>query len=62
MGTSQIARKVAGSLIRALALGNTNVKCKGYLAFQALKCITSGNAIAKYCKFFCNSVTVQFYL
>ena len=46
----------------ALALGNANAKCKGYLAFQAPKYIASGNAIAKYFKFFCNSATVQFYL
>ena len=45
-----------------VAFLDANAKCKGYLAFQALICITSGNAIAKYCKFFCNSVTVQFYL
>ena len=38
--------------VRALALGNANAKCKGYLAFQDSKCIASGNAIAKYCKFF----------
>ena len=36
----------------ALALGNANAKCKGYLAFQNPKCVASGNAIAKYCKFF----------
>ena len=46
----------------ALALGNANAKCKRYLAFQAPKCIASGNAIAKYCKFFCKSARVQFYL
>ena len=34
--------------------------CKGYLAFQAPKCIASRNAIVKYCKFFCNSATMQF--
>ena len=44
--------------VRALALGNANAKCKGYLVFQAPKCIALGNAIAKYCKFFCNSATV----
>ena len=44
-------------ILRALALGNANAKCKGYLAFQVSKCIASGNAIAKYCKFFCNSVS-----
>ena len=43
--------------LRALALGNANAKCKGYLALQAPKYIASGNAIAKYCKFFCNSVS-----
>ena len=42
----------------ALAWGNANAKCKGYLVFQAPKCIALGNAIAKYCKFFCNSATV----
>ena len=48
--------------LRALALGNTNAKCKDrYLTFQASKCIASGNDIAKYCKFFsivlqCNSI------
>ena len=45
---------------RALASENVNVKCKGYLAFQAPKYITSRNAIAKYCNFFFNSATVQF--
>ena len=49
-------------LLRALALGNANAKYKGYLVFQAPKCIASGDAIAKYCKFFCNSAIVQFYL
>ena len=51
-----------GWYLRALALGNANAKCKEYLAFQASKCIALGNAIAKYCNFFCNSATVQFYL
>ena len=49
-------------MLMLLALGNATAKCKGYLAFQAPKCIASGNAIAKYCKFFCNSATMQFYL
>ena len=35
-------------VIRALALGNANAKCKGYLTFQVPKCIALGNAIAKY--------------
>ena len=42
----------------ALALGNANAKCKGYLAFQASKYITLGNTIAKYCKFFCDSAAI----
>ena len=49
-------------LLRALGLGNANAKCKGYLVFQAPKCIASGDVITKYCKFFCNSAIVQFYL
>ena len=49
-------------MLMLLALGNATAKCKGYLAFQAPKCIALGNAIAKYCKFFCNSATMQFYL
>ena len=51
-----------GWYLRALALGNANAKCKRYLAFQVPKCIASGNAITKYCKFFYNSATVQFSL
>ena len=47
---------------RALALENANAKCKENLAFQAPKSSPSGNATANYCKFFCNSVTMQFYL
>ena len=47
--------------VRILTLENANAKCKGYFAFQAPKCIASGNAIAKYCKFFCNTAIVQFY-
>ena len=35
-------------VLRALALGNANAKCKGYLTFQVPKCIALGNAIAKY--------------
>jgi len=55
----QGSSKVCG--IRALVLGNAIAKCKGCLAFQAPKYIVSENAIAKYCNFFCNSATVQFY-
>ena len=40
---------------KSIALRNANAKCKGNLAFQAPKCSASGNANAKYCKFFCNS-------
>ena len=50
------------SLIRTSALGNANAKCKGNLAFQVPKDNASGNANVKYCKFFCNSATMQFYL
>ena len=32
------------------------------MAFQAPKCSASGYAIPKYCKFFCNTAIVQFYL
>ena len=46
--------------LRALALGNANAKCKENLAFVAPKCSTSENCKAKYCKFFCNTATVQF--
>ena len=44
-------------LLKVLALGNANAKCKEYLVFQAPKCIASRDAIAKYCKFFYNSAT-----
>ena len=47
--------------IIALILGNAIAKYKGYLVFQAPKYIASENAIAKYCNFFFNSATVQFY-
>ena len=48
--------------IRALALKNANAICKGNLAFAALKSSASKNCKGKYCKFFCNTATVQFYL
>ena len=47
---------------KSIALRNANAICKGNLAFQAPKCSASGNANAKYCKIFCNSAIVQFYL
>ena len=46
--------------IRALALGNANAKSKGNLAFLTSKQSASGNGKQHYCKFFCNSATVQF--
>ena len=45
--------------IRALALENANAIFKGNLAFAALKSSASENCKGKYCKFFCNTVTVQ---
>ena len=48
-------------LLRALALGNANAKYKGYLVFQVPKCIASGDAIAKYCKFYCISLSIHHY-
>ena len=53
-------RKSYNNLLRALALGNANAKCKGHLAFAAPKTIASENCKQQYCKFFCNTVTVQF--
>ena len=47
-----------GCKCKSISMGNVNAKCKGYLAFQASKCIALGNAFAKYCKFFYNSATV----
>ena len=44
----------------SISTGNANAKCKENLAFQAPKCSASGNAKSKYCKFFCNTATVQF--
>ena len=46
--------------IRALALKNAKVISKVLLAFQGSKTCTSRNGKAHYCKFFCNSATVQF--
>ena len=46
--------------VRALALGNANAKSKGNLAFLTSKQSASGNGKQHYCKFFCNSATVQF--
>ena len=46
--------------LRALALGNANAKSKGNLAFLTPKPSTSENGKQHYCKFFCNSATVQF--
>ena len=48
--------------IRASALHNAKPKCKENLSFQALKSSPSEDATANYCKYFCNSATVQFYL
>ena len=46
--------------VRALALKNAKVISKVLLAFQGSKTCTSRNGKAHYCKFFCNSATVQF--
>ena len=46
--------------LRALALKNANAISKAFLAFQGLKTCASRNGKAHYCKFFCNSTTVQF--
>ena len=48
--------------LRALALKNANTISKGNLAFAALKSSASKNCKGKYCKFFCNTAIVQFYL
>ena len=47
-------------VVRAAALNNAKPKFKRNLAFQVPKSSPSGNAVAKYCKFFCNSATLQF--
>ena len=47
-------------IVRASALDNAKPKYKGNLAFQTPNSSPSGNATAKYCKFFYNSATVQF--
>ena len=44
------------------ALGNAGAKCKENLAFAAPNVTASENSKLKYCKFFCNTATVQFYL
>ena len=49
-----------GSNLRALALGNSNAKCKENLAFVAPKTLASENCKQQYCKIFCNTATVQF--
>ena len=46
--------------IRALALKNANAISMGNLTFAALKSSASKNCKGKYCKFFCNTATVQF--
>ena len=46
--------------IRALALKNVNAISKAFLAFYGSKTRASKNGKAHYCKFFCNSATVQF--
>ena len=48
--------------LRALVLKNANAISKGNLAFAALKSSASKNCKGKYCKFFCNAATMQFYL
>ena len=45
--------------LRVLTLGNANAKCKGHLAFAALKTLASENYKQQYCKVFCTA-TVQF--
>ena len=45
---------------RALVLKNANAISKAFLAFQGSKTCASRNGKAYYCKFFCNSATVQF--
>ena len=53
---------VATEKVRALALENANAKSKGNLTFSTSKQPASGNGKQHYCKFFCNSATVQFYV
>ena len=48
--------------LRASALKNANAVSKGNLSFAALKSSASKNCKGKYCKFFCNTATMQFYL
>ena len=43
------------------ALGNASAKCKENLAFTTPNVTASENSKLKYCKFFCNTATVQFY-
>ena len=47
-------------MLRALALENANAISKENLAFAALKSSASENCKGKYCKFFCNTATMQF--
>ena len=47
-------------LLRALALKNANAISKAFLAFHGSKTCASKNCKPQYCKFFCNSATVQF--
>ena len=51
---------VINGIIRALALGNANAKSKENLAFLSPNPSASENGIQHYCKFFCNTATVQF--
>ena len=46
--------------IRALALKNANAISKAFLVFHSSKTFASKNGIPHYCKFFCNSATIQF--
>ena len=46
--------------LRALALKNDNTISKRNLAFATLKSSASKNCKGKYCKFFCNTATMQF--
>ena len=52
----------SANALRALALGNANAKCKENLAFAAPNITASENSKLKYYNFFCNTVTMQFYL
>ena len=54
--------KATSCILRALALENANAKSKGNLTFSTSKQPASGNGKQHYCKFFCNSATVQFYV